>query len=152
MAHALRPARPGDEAAVSRLTREAYAPYTPLLGYDPLPMSEDYGQRIAAGQVWLLEIAGGLAGLVVLERHGGHALIYSVAVDPARHGQGLGTVLLDFAEATARSWGATRLLLYTNAKMERNQAIYAARGFRETGRRPVANRPGFIVVDMEKPL
>ena len=152
MAHALRLARAEDEDAVSRLTCEAYASYIPIIGYEPLPMAEDYGRRIAAGEVWLLEMEGALAGLLVLERHDGHALIYSVAVDPARHGHGFGSVLLDAAEAKALIWGVPRLLLYTNAKMERNQAIYAARGFRETGRRPVAGRPGFMLVDMEKAL
>ena len=140
----------GDEAAVVGLTREAYTPYVVALGYEPLPITADYGARIRAGEVWLLEVDGALAGLLVLERHADHALIYSVAVAPARHGGGFGSALLAFAETQAREWAVRDVRLYTNAKMERNQAIYAARGFQETGRREI--RPGFWVVDMEKPL
>ena len=134
------------------LTRDAYTPYVALLGYPPLPMTEDYAARIRAGEVWLLERADALAGLLVLERHPDHAMIYSVAVAPAHHGEGFGSVLLDVAEAQARDWGVTEIRLYTNAKMLRNQAIYAARGYQETGRRENASRPGFFVVDMVKTL
>lgn len=40
--------------------------------------------------------------------------------------------------------------LYTNAKMERNIALYKAYGFHETGRRPNPYRPGWTIVDMAK--
>ena len=48
------------------------------------------------------------------------------------------------------SWGLSELRLYTHALMTRNQAIYARRGFRETGRRPHPKRASFTVVDMVK--
>ena len=71
----LRPARTPDLDAVARLTRDAYAPYTALLGAPPLPVTEDYAARIAAGEVWLLETSSGaLAGLLVLERHADKAV------------------------------------------------------------------------------
>jgi ribosomal protein S18 acetylase RimI-like enzyme len=124
-----------------------------LLGTPPLPVGEDYAPRIAAGEVWLLETAtGALAGLLVLERHPDHAMIYSVAVAPERQGEGHGSALLRFAEATARAWGASDLRLYTNARMVRNIAIYLAAGYHETARRPHPLRPGSVVVDMAKPL
>lgn len=140
-----------DLDAVARLTEAAYAPYTALLGAPPLPVTEDYARRIAAGQVWLLEGADRLVGLLVLERHADHVLIYSVAVAPDRQGEGHGSVLLRFAEARAREWGVPELRLYTNARMERNLAIYAATGYREVGRRPNPHRPGWTLVDMAKP-
>ena len=40
------------------LTRRAYEHYVPILGGEPMPMTEDYAPRIAAGEVWLLEDAG----------------------------------------------------------------------------------------------
>ncbi len=91
-----------DEDAVVALTLDAYSPYVAVLGYQPLPMNEDYGTRIRAGQVWLLETDGALAALLVLERHADHALIYSVAVAPVHHGEGLGSAMLGFAEEQAR--------------------------------------------------
>ena len=149
----LRPARASDLDATARLTSDAYAPYTALLGAPPLPVTEDYAPRIAAGEVSLLEAASGeIVGLLVLERHADHALIYSVAVAPRRQGEGHGSALLRAAEDKARSWVLPELRLYTNARMERNIAIYAAAGYRETARRPHPLRPGWLVVDMAKPL
>lgn len=145
-------AGPADLDAVVRLTRDAYAPYTALLGSPPLPVTEDYAPRIAAGQVWLLRRDDELAGLLVLERHPDHAMVYSVATAPARQGEGHGSALLRFAETKAREWGVPELRLYTNARMERNIAIYEAAGYQETGRRTHPLRPSFTIVDMAKPL
>ena len=102
--------------------------------------------------MWLLESGVELAGLIVLEKHPDHAMIFSVAVSPAFQGKKLGIALLDFAEEQARSWGLPEVRLYTNSRMERNIALYAAYGYRETGRRPNPYRPGWTVVDMAKPV
>ena len=142
-------ATPASLPAILALTESAYAPYLPILGLPPVPMTEDYAPRIERGEVWLLEAAGQIAGLIVLERHPTHAEIFSVAVDPAFHGQGLGRRLLDFAVAKTREWKLPVLRLYTNAKMERNIEIYRRYGFAETGRRPNPKRPEFTIVDME---
>ena len=61
-------ARPHEVAAVTRLSENADAPYTELLGYPPLPAIENYAPRIAAGEVWLLEPAPAPPEL----RHRGH--------------------------------------------------------------------------------
>jgi len=50
----------------------------------------------------------------------------------------------------AREWETPEMRLYTNARMERNIALYSAFGFQETGRRPNPYRPGWTVVDMTK--
>jgi ribosomal protein S18 acetylase RimI-like enzyme len=145
-------ANASDLDTIVRLTGEAYAPYTALLGAPPLPVTEDYAPRIAAGEVWLLRPGDALVGLLVLERHPDHAMIYSVAVAPGHQGEGYGSALLRFAEARARGWSVPELRLYTNALMERNIALYLAAGYRETGRRPHPLRAGFMVVDMAKPV
>lgn len=141
-----------DVGAVIALTEQAYAPYTQLLGAPPIPVTEDYGPRVEAGQVWLLELSGKLAGLIVLERHADHILIFSVAVAPPFQGRKLGIRLLDWAEKKADEAGIDLVKLYTNARMERNIALYSAHGYRETGRRANPKRPGWTVVDMEKQL
>ena len=115
-----------DLQVVQALTGAAYAPYTVLLGYPPLPATEDHRPRVEAGQVHLAEVAGTVVGLLVLERHPEHAMIYSVAVLPNRQGEGHGLALLRLAEEEARSWGVPELRLYTNARMERNIGLYAA--------------------------
>ncbi|TPK80909.1 MULTISPECIES: GNAT family N-acetyltransferase [unclassified Mesorhizobium] len=148
----MRLARRDDLAAIVALTKAAYAPYDAILDAPPIPVTEDYAPRIARGEVWLLERAGELAGVITLERHADHAMIFSVAVSPAFQGKGFGITLLKHADEQARLWGLPEVRLYTNAKMERNIALYLAYGYRETGRRPNPYRPGWVLVDMAKPV
>ena len=145
-------ARLDDLSAIVLLTTVAYAPYTALFGTPPIPVTEDYAPRIERGEVWLLEDGSELAGLIVIERHDDHAMIFSVAVSPAFQGRKLGIRLLDFADEQTRSWGLPEVRLYTNSRMERNIALYTAYGYRETGRRPNPYRPGWVLVDMAKPV
>ena len=148
----MRLARAEDLAAIVALTEAAYAPYKAVLDAPPIPVTEDYAPRIAQGEVWLLESGNELAGLIALERHPDHAMIFSVAVSPAFQGKGFGIKLLKHADEQARLWGLPEVRLYTNAKMERNIALYLAYGYRETGRRPNPYRPGWVLVDMAKPV
>ncbi|TPN60157.1 GNAT family N-acetyltransferase [Mesorhizobium sp. B1-1-4] len=148
----IRKALAPDVTAVMTLTTDAYASYTALLGGPPIPVTEDYAPRIARGEVWLLESGDDLAGLIVQERHEDHAMIFSVAVAPGFQGKGFGIALLKHADQQARLWGVPEVRLYTNAKMERNIALYLAYGYRETGRRPNPYRPGWVLVDMAKPV
>jgi ribosomal protein S18 acetylase RimI-like enzyme len=146
----MRAARSDDLATIVSLTEAAYAPYTALFGAPPIPVTEDYAPRIARSEVWLLESGGGPAGLIVLEKHPDHAMIFSVAVSPAFQGKGFGIALLNHADEQTRLWRLPEVRLYTNAKMERNIALYKTYGFRETGRRPHPYRPGWTIVDMAK--
>jgi ribosomal protein S18 acetylase RimI-like enzyme len=148
----MRRAEPSDLAAVVELTERAYAPYTAAFNGPPIPVTENYGPRIAAGEVWLLEDGGRLIGLIVLEDNDESLSIFSVAVAPERHGEGLGRRLLSFAEDQGRKRGAFALTLYTNARMTRNLGIYRRFGFVETGRRPNPQREGWTIVDMEKSI
>ncbi|MFD2056036.1 GNAT family N-acetyltransferase [Mesorhizobium calcicola] len=146
----IRSALAGDLETVVALTQATYAPYTALFGAPPIPVTEDYEPRIARGEVWLLERDGDLAGLLTLERHPDHAMIFSVAVAPEFQGKGLGIALLKHADEQTRLWDLPEVRLYTNARMERNIALYLAYGFHETGRRPNPYRPGWVLVDMTK--
>ncbi|TPM96446.1 GNAT family N-acetyltransferase [Mesorhizobium sp. B2-1-3A] len=148
----MRLAHSEDLAAIVALTEAAYAPYSAVLDAPPIPVTEDYAPRIANGEVWLLESGGELAGVLTLERHQDHAMIFSVAVSPAFQGKGFGIALLKHADERTGSWGLPEIRLYTNAKMERNIALYLAYGYRETGRRPNPYRPGWVLVDMAKPV
>ena len=145
----VRRARPEEAPALAAVVERAYAPWVPVVGRRPFPMQDDYAARIAAEQAWVLEGDGALRGLVVVETHPDHLMLYNVAVDPARQGMGDGRMLLDFVEADAVRRGLPEVRLYTNALMERNIAIYAARGYAETGRR---EEKGFAQVFMAKPI
>ncbi len=141
-----------DIDAVAALTVAAYAPYVPLIGGKPLPVTEPYGPRIERGEAWLLRAGTELVGVLILALHPDHVLLYSVAVAPGRQGEGHGGRLLRLAEKQARGAGLNELRLYTNALMSRNIAIYAAHGYRETGRRPHPRLPHNTVVHMIKRL
>ena len=148
----VRQAGRSDLDAVVQLTCRAYAHYEPLLGGKPIPVTEDYGPRIANGEVWLLEDGKEPIGLLVLEHQGDRSYLFSVAVTPERQGAGIGRDLVRQAEELARRRGHGTLALHTNAKMERNLRIYSLSGFRETDRRPHPQRAGWTVVHMEKQL
>jgi ribosomal protein S18 acetylase RimI-like enzyme len=150
--HHLRAAVAYDLASIVSLTQAAYAPYNAILDAPPIPVTEDYAPRIARGEVWLLESHGEPAGVITLERHDDHTIIFSIAVGPRFQGKGFGIALLRHADEQTRLWRLPEVRLYTNARMERNIALYLAYGFHETGRRPNPYRPGWVLVDMAKPV
>ncbi len=138
-----------DVAAVIAITNEAYARYVPIIGRKPQPMETDYLPMIEAGEVWLIDVDGQLAGLIVLTDEADRLLIYSVAVRPTFQKRGLGRRLLDWAETRAAVYGYELVRLYTNALMVENIALYQRVGYTETGRETYK---GGIIVYMEKRL
>ncbi|RUW60953.1 GNAT family N-acetyltransferase [Mesorhizobium sp. M7A.F.Ca.US.008.03.1.1] len=146
----IRKALAGNLQTVVSLTQAAYAPYTAQLGAPPIPVTEDYAPRIEGGEVWVLESGSEIAGVLTLERHDDHAMIFSIAVSPDFQGKGFGIALLKHADEQTRLWGLSEVQLYTNARMERNIALYLSYGFHETGRRPNPYRAGWVLVDMAK--
>lgn len=143
----IRLARAEEAAAVTALVEAAYSPWVPILNQRPGPMDDDYAARIAAGEAWVLEEAGAIRGLLVLEDHPDHLMLDNIAVDPARKGMGDGRRLLDFAEAEARRRGLPEIRLYTHQGMAANITIYLKRGYVETDRR---EDKGFARVFMAK--
>ena len=75
--------------------------------------------------------------------------IENVAVAPSRQGAGLGRQLLDLAESEARRRGYAEIGLETNERFVENLAIYARRGYIETGRTLVG---GTVVIQLAKRL
>jgi GNAT superfamily N-acetyltransferase len=145
----IRQARPEEADAARDVVIAAYQHYVPIIGRKPAPMLDDYAARIAAGQLWVLQDAHGLAGVLVLENGPDCFMLENIAVSPDRQGRGVGRQLLDFAEAEAARCGWNAVTLYTNALMLTNIAIYTARGYVETGR---VTEKGFQRVYMEKQL
>jgi ribosomal protein S18 acetylase RimI-like enzyme len=147
----LRRAGPKDVAAITACSRAAYARYETRLGYAPIPATADYARVLASNQVWLLDDGSGCLGVLVLTPAADHLLVYSVAIDPAHQGLGLGRRLIVHAEAEAKHQGLPEVRLYTNARMSENIAFYTGLGYRETGRRPHPSRQASWLVDMVKP-
>ena len=145
----LRPARPGDAAAVTRVVRDAYAPLVPVIGREPGPMGDDYGALIGAGRVHVIEEGGEVVAAVVLVDEPDGLLLDNVAVSPRAQGRGHGQRLVAFAEQEARRRGHRTIRLYTNVLMTQNIALYERLGFVETHR---GEEKGFRRVFMAKQL
>lgn len=146
----IRPAEPGDRAAVEAIVDAAYSIYLERIGKAPGPMLDDYARLIAAGAVSVLDDPDGtIAALIVLLPKPDHLLLDNIAVRPDRQGRGLGRRLIAFAESETRRLGYAELRLYTHEKMTENIALYRRLGFRETGR---GREAGYDRVFMAKPI
>ncbi|WP_405662028.1 GNAT family N-acetyltransferase [Streptomyces sp. NBC_00079] len=131
--HEIRPAVAADVPAVKAVTDAAYHHYIERIGVVPVPMEADHAANVAAGKVFVT--GDPVIGLVVLEEHGDHLLLDSIAVHPDAHGGGVGRRLLGFVDARARALGLREVRLYTNAMMWENQKIYPKFGYEIVGRR-----------------
>jgi ribosomal protein S18 acetylase RimI-like enzyme len=145
----IRVADAADAAAAHAIVDAAYRGYIPRIGKSPGPMLDDYAKRIADGQVWVLEVAGEMIGILVLEETPDELLLDNIAVAPDQQGKGHGRTLLDFAEAEAMHRGWNEIRLYTNALMTENVALYRRIGYVETSR---VTEKGFDRVYMAKRL
>jgi GNAT superfamily N-acetyltransferase len=126
---ALRRAAAADAAAVRTLVRAAYAKWVPVIGREPKPMTANYDTAVRMNRIDLAHEDGELAGLIETIDRSDHLLIENVAVAPARHGQGLGRVLLAHAETVARAAGYREVRLYTNQRFEANVHLYLKLGY-----------------------
>lgn len=97
----------------------------------------DYAALIARGVVHVVpELTGNdVRGLIVLWPIDEAMFVDNVAIHPRYQRQGLGRLLLEFADERARSTGRSEVRLYTNAAMIENLAFYKQLGFEETARR-----------------
>ena len=84
----IRPARAGEDAVVRDVVHAAYRHYIARIGKPPGPMLDDYAQRIAEGQAWVLEDTGHIVGVLVLEQSTDGFLLDNIAVLPDRQGKG----------------------------------------------------------------
>jgi ribosomal protein S18 acetylase RimI-like enzyme len=119
------------------------------IGKPPGPMLDDYAARIAQGQAWVLEEAGRILGMLVLDAQADGFLLDNIAVRPECQGGGHGRTLMAFAETEARRRGWHEIRLYTHVLMTENQALYRRLGYVETGR---VTEKGFERVYMAKRL
>jgi GNAT superfamily N-acetyltransferase len=114
-------------------------------------MDDDHAARVHQRAVHVAD-DGGPIGVLDVEHADDHLVIENVAVHPERQGAGVGRALLNFAEELARVFGVDTIRLHTHALMTENRALYAGRGFVETGRRPLDGGAGGELVLMAKRL
>jgi RimJ/RimL family protein N-acetyltransferase/GNAT superfamily N-acetyltransferase len=146
---ALRRADLRDRAAIETLTERAYVPNESMIGVVSLPRAADYGEVLARKEVWLAEGPSGPEGLAILETGDDGVTLWSVAVDPAAQGRGLGNLLLQFAEDRASRLGHRELHLCTNEKLSPRIAWYERKGYLTTR---VEDMPDRRAVHMTKRL
>jgi ribosomal protein S18 acetylase RimI-like enzyme len=133
----LRPATAADADGVAALVDRAYGHYVARIGRKPYPMVVDYAEALTAMRGFVVERAGRIVGLLLLEEGDGYMMVENVAVDPGLWGTGLGRALMGLAEEEARRTALPEMRLYTHEKMTENQAIYARLGYAEYDRRTV---------------
>lgn len=145
----IRPAMPGDAAAITALVERAYAVYVPRIGLRPAPMDADHAGEIDRGEAFVIDRDDVVTGVIVLVRGDDHLMIENVAVEPSHHGHGLGTQLLEFARGYAQDKGLSEIRLYTHELMTENISFYRGLGFQEVERR---REHGFARVFFSRPV
>jgi len=149
-------ARPGDEAIISSLIFEAFAPfrehYTPD-AFDYTAASADrIRERFAEGPIWLATIGddpvGTVSGLPEAERF----YIRSMAIKPSIQRAGIGQRLLDTLDAFARDAGFMKLYLYTTHVLPGAKRLYEKNGFYVVRETAPEEWYGMGGIEMEKEL
>jgi len=130
----IRAANTNDAARLRRCMESAYAPYLKRMGRARLPpMDVDYATEIENFPCWVVDCAGDILGGLIMVFTEDQASIANIAVDPDAQGQGVGGMLMRFAESTAKEKGFTRLQLTTHALLKENLSFYTHLGWQETG-------------------
>jgi GNAT superfamily N-acetyltransferase len=145
----LRRAISEDLGAIVALQQAAYAWNRERLGVEPQPLQADYVDILATMEVWLAESEHGLDGVLILEPRRDDLLIWSVATEPRRQGNGVGRDLIQFAEHRARGHGLATMRLYTGTKLTERVEWYARHGYAVER---IEEQPDRSVTHMVKPL
>lgn len=125
----LRRAGAEERPAVEAVQRAAYARNRELLGVEPLPLMADYGNIMRTMETWVADGASGIEGVLILEPHPDHLLIWSVATKPGTQSKGLGKALLAAAEDRARALGLREMRLYTGSVLNHLVEWYGRHGY-----------------------
>ena len=123
---ALRPARPGDLAALVALEQATFA-------YDRMSPRQFRRHLASANAILLIaEVAGELLGsaLLFLRRGSDLARLYSLATAAAARGRGVGRALLCAIEAQAAARGVRRIRLEVRRDNTAAVALYERHGYR----------------------
>jgi GNAT superfamily N-acetyltransferase len=141
---ALRPARPEEGAALTELCLRSKA----VWGYDDAFMAACRKEltvtpaSIRASRVQVAEIDGRLAGLAEVKSGGDTAQLEKLFVDPAMLRAGTGRKLFDWAKATARTAGATALVIEADPGAAE---FYRRMGAVDDGLVPSGSIPGRLI-------
>ena len=139
----LRPARPGEAAAITELALRSKAHW----GY-PAEFIEACREELSCAEqdlrstklhVVVCEAAGRLVGYYMIEKlSDGSAELNALFVEPEFIGQGFGRRLVEAAKADARDWGAAEMIVQGDPNADR---FYSAAGGMPIGQRASGSIP-----------
>jgi ribosomal protein S18 acetylase RimI-like enzyme len=147
---AIRDATEGDARNVADLWTEAYV--TVGVGGRADPYSEaDFETSARHGDIFVVDGAGGIAGVVVLFRPrapgrvvatGEEAELSRLAVATAERGQGIGRALVAHCERLARSAEWQAIALWSRAGQVEAHRLYESMGYRRVAERDSVDSMG----------
>ncbi|RST52780.1 GNAT family N-acetyltransferase [Variovorax sp. MHTC-1] len=125
------------EAVFSIYTHEKVVPF---LTYEPMLLDEFegiYEELLDSGCFYVWEVDGAVAGFYKATRYPGRgrhvALLGTLAVDPRRHGQGVGHAMLTDAVERLKADGVRRIELYAESDNVQALRFYGKLGFAHEG-------------------
>jgi ribosomal protein S18 acetylase RimI-like enzyme len=132
---------------------------------DDYPNEQVFGEDIAAGQLWVAEQDGALAGFAAIttDQSPEYAdvgwdlsepaiVVHRLAVDPAFRGAGIAAALMHQAEVVACERGIGILRIDTNTQNPATQRLFPKLGYTFAGEIGLAFRPGLRFLCYEKRL
>jgi GNAT superfamily N-acetyltransferase len=132
---------------------------------DTYPNPQVFEEDIAAGQLWVAEVDGQIAGVTAIttEQYPEYAQVgldvnetaivtHRLAVSPHYRGRGLAADLLYQAEVVARARGIDVLRIDTNTRNHATQQLFPKLGYSLKGEITLQFRPGLKFVCYEKRL
>ena len=90
--------------------------------------------HLEVGEIHVIGRATEVLGYISFSTGTDHLFVDTLAVLPCHHRKGLGSALLNHAEATASQMGLGSVKLFTDGRIIGNVKFYRRRGYRETGR------------------
>ena len=147
MTPSIRRARPDEAPALRALAHrsKAHWPYSAEFLAAVEPMLQLDAQDVAAHEVWVLELAGEVAGWHRVTLHDERAELEDLWLEPPMIGTGLGRLLFEHAIGVAESAGATAIEWDAEPYAE---GFYRAMGGEEIGRSPSAAEAGRTLARM----
>jgi RimJ/RimL family protein N-acetyltransferase len=130
----IRAATAGDDAALAALDRATWSPRSSPAPPPP-PGTPFFGGRATPADVLVADADGAVVGYIHIGRqfpvpaHSHVLAVHGFAVDPGRHGEGIGRHLVDAAIREAAARGARRLTLRVLGPNAPARAVYERAGF-----------------------
>ncbi len=152
----LRLAEIGDAEGIVSVINAAFRPAESFFFDQDRIDLDKVRELLQKGRFLVAEDSGSLCGCVYVEPRGDRSYLGLLSVDPTRQKSGLGSKLMDAAEAHCAKAGSNFMDLMTVNLRTENHAFYSRRGYVETGTAPfpadLTTKLPCHFVKMSKPL